>query len=380
MTAQDPAGSKPAAGAPITEKEAAEFAAAIVGAAQKGDFEAFNTRVDWEGIIDKSTQVPNLPELQPARDGFKRGALMQLKRTGGMVASLHTAIKQGATYRSLRVNVAEKVPFVLFRFKLPNRGGVNYQQMPLARKPGAGIVATDIYVYLGAENLSDTFHRAWLPLASQTLKNNAKAADKAVEPLVANLEGLTNLANLVAQQKYPEALEAYRKLPESLRQDKTVLLLRLQAAQKISDDEYAACIEDFRKFRPGDTALDFILIDGYTFQKDYEKALQCVDRTNERVGGDAALVVLRGTLLLAMNRVADADKAIKQAIAAEPDLADSYVVGLDVALAAKNFDDTAKYLDMLEKNYSYEWKDLREVPIFADFVKSPQYAKWAQIR
>lgn len=38
----------------------------------------------------------------------------------------------------------------------------------------------------------------------------------------------------------------------------------------------------------------------------------------------------------------------------------------------------ASLLTILEKQFGLEWKDLREVPVFADFVKSPQYAKWAE--
>ena len=81
-----------------------------------------------------------------------------------------------------------------------------------------------------------------------------------------------------------------------------------------------------------------------------------------------------------MKRSDDASKSIKAAIAAEPELAAAYRTGLSLWLTTHNFDDVVMCLDVLEEKFDMEWNDLRDGPEFADFVESPQYAKWMENR
>ena len=165
---------------------------------------------------------------------------------------------------------------------------------------------------------------------------------------------------------------------ESVRREKNILLIRLLAAQNVSDEEYMKSIDDFRKYYPQDPALDFILIDQLILRKDYDKALGCVDRTMESLGKDSALLTTRANILLLQEKVPEALEEIKKAMAAEPDLVDPYSAALDISIAARDNDETASLLTVLETKFGYEWKDLKEVPVFEDFVKSPQFEKWVK--
>jgi hypothetical protein len=79
-----------------------------------------------------------------------------------------------------------------------------------------------------------------------------------------------------------------------------------------------------------------------------------------------------------LGRVAEAKNEIDAAVAHEPDEHDGYAIGLDVALAEENFDDTVRFLMILEKVFGADWSDLEEAPEFAEFVKSPQYGEWLE--
>lgn len=118
-----------------------------------------------------------------------------------------------------------------------------------------------------------------------------------------------------------------------------------------------------------------MLIDRYLQQQDFKSALDCLDRLHKAVH-DPLLVVRRAAVLLEMEKTAEARKAIKDAIKADPDEADGYAVALDVSLADDNFDETLECLSVLEQRFGYQWKDLREAAPFAAFVKSPQFKKW----
>ena len=86
----------------------------------------------------------------------------------------------------------------------------------------------------------------------------------------------------------------------------------------------------------------------------------------------------RANILLLQEKVPEALEEIKKAMAAEPDLVDPYSAALDISIAARDNDETASLLTVLETKFGYEWKDLKEVPVFEDFVKSPQFEKWVK--
>jgi tetratricopeptide (TPR) repeat protein len=333
--------------------------------------------VNWDRIVDKALEVPDLPGLAAVRRQFKHGVLLQLKRNGALTTKINAAIKQGCSYRALRIEVEADPPAVMFRLKQTKPDALNYHRFLLARNAAGEVVADDFYVFLSGETMSETLRRTWLPIARQSVKSEVEKRTTPVEPWVASLDAIDQIHKMLMQDRHAEVLDTYRKLPEAVRKDKAVLLLRMTAAQAVSEEEYRKSLEDMRTYLPNDPATDFLSIDGYALQKQYDEAVKCLDRTNEQVR-DPLLLARRASLLLLAKNVAEARKSVQEAIRGEPDLSDGYTVALDVALADQNHDETAAFLDILNKTFGYKWKDLRTVPIFAEFVKSPQYAAWAE--
>jgi predicted negative regulator of RcsB-dependent stress response len=377
VTAQVATTSQASKDAPITADEADAFVESLAQASLKGDVEASFRLVDWDRIVDKALEVPELPGLAAIRRQFKQGVILQLKRNGGLTTKINATIKQGGSYRALRVDVEADPPTVMFRLKQTKADALNYHRFLLARNAAGEVVADDFYVFLSGEKMSETLRRTWLPIARQSVKSEVEKRTTPVEPWVASLDAIDQIHKMLMQDRHAEVLDTYRKLPEAVRKDKAVLLLRMTAAQAVSEEEYRKSLEDMRTYLPNDPATDFLSIDGYALQKQYDEAVKCLDRTNEQVR-DPLLLARRASLLLLAKNVAEARKSVQEAIRGEPDLSDGYTVALDVALADQNHDETAAFLDILNKTFGYKWKDLRTVPIFAEFVKSPQYAAWAE--
>ena len=377
VVAQQANPGKQVAGAAISENEAQDFARGLEEAVTTGDFNRANQLMSWGALIDLSTEIPKLPELKPTREAFKKGAMGAL-RGKGLFVVINAEIEKGGSYHFLRASVQEKEPYVQFRLKLPN-GGLNYHRFYLVRQPDRKIIATDIYILVSAERMSQTLHRSWLPLATQAIREQGKKKnDAAADTFNAEIQATLKIITLNQEGKFPEVLAEYEKSMESVRREKNILLIRLLAAQNVSDEEYMKSIDDFRKYYPQDPALDFILIDQLILRKDYDKALGCVDRTMESLGKDSALLTTRANILLLQEKVPEALEEIKKAMAAEPDLVDPYSAALDISIAARDNDETASLLTVLETKFGYEWKDLKEVPVFEDFVKSPQFEKWVK--
>lgn len=369
----------PGANDPISETEAAEFAQALVAAVSTGGAEEVNRLIDWRRIAEKATRSPDTAELDVARTEFKNGLSKALTHSTGVFGQIHTAIEEGGSYKLLHVLLSEDPPYVLMRLKMPN-GGLNYHQLFLARDKGGQVIADDLFVFLSEEKISETFRKTWVAFAHEKLESSAGKQAAATDPYFAYLDTVKKITDLTSQGQPAEALELYETLPESLRRDKGLLLMRLHAALEYSDDEYQRCIDDFRAYHPDDVALDCVLIDAYVLREEYAKALECIARTHTNIGGDPMLLVQRAVLLMMLDRHDEARQTVAKVIAAEPDLAEAYETGVNLSLAERNFDDTVKFLNALEKNFEYAWDDLKLTPGFAEFVKSPQFEAWEEAR
>src|SRR5262249_28428818 len=184
----------------ITEQEARDFATALTEAAKEGDKDTFLKLIDWGAICDKATEIPNLPELVKARTNFKTGVISAVNKSGGMLTPIHDAIEQGGSYKALRIDVKDKVPTVLFRLNLPGGGGVNYHRYSLVRKSD-GVVAINLFIFLSAENVSDSLRRNWLPVAKQALEAGGGKKTVQDDPFLAHIAEYKQTVTLVQEKK-----------------------------------------------------------------------------------------------------------------------------------------------------------------------------------
>jgi len=374
--ASDENAGAPETGAAISEQEVIAFAAEIRRAVCESDCARFLQLVDWRRIFERATSIPALPELHEQRESFTAGGLAAVSRTGAVHEGLHQAIKAGASYKPVHVDLNVAGPSVLLRLNLPNGGGLNYHQYTVIRKPDGNLVADDIFVFLTAEHLSHAFRRCWLSLAKVALQEIVGEFSELDDPFLIHIDDVVSMDALVDLGRYAEALELYRRFPESLRKNKSLMANALTAAQGVSEEDYAEIIDDFRKAYAHEAALALVLIEGYSARKRFDRALCCVERLSTLVGGDSLLAAKRAAFLLELGRVAEARQAIDLVIAGEPDEYDGFAIGLDVALAERNFEDVLKYLTILEGRFDIELDDLEESDDFAEFVISPQYQAW----
>ena len=303
--------------------------------------------------------------------------MAEVGRTGGIHATIHSAVQAGGDYRALRVRVNDEAPNVLFRLSTCD-SGLNYHRYSLARNSGGTVFAGDVFLFLAAEDLSHSFRRGWLSIAKLTLREACAEYEAQPDPFFAHLEEILEIDSLVDREEFSAALELYRSLPEPVQKAKYLIGAALMAAQGVSDADYGGVIDLFRRAYPQDASLDLLLFDGYFVRKKFDRALRCIERFDELIQGDDLLSAKRAACLLGLGRIDEAREAVYTAIAGEPEMRDGYAVGLDVALAERNFDDTLRYMMILEDRFDLEWDDLTTVDDFAEFVKSPQYKVWLE--
>ena len=75
------------------------------------------------------------------------------------------------------------------------------------------------------------------------------------------------MGHFVRERNWRQALNTYKELPASVQESKPAMTMRLLATQSVSDAEYLATIDDFRKRYPNDAMIDLISVDAYILRK-----------------------------------------------------------------------------------------------------------------
>lgn len=369
-----PASPVQAAGPPPTEEECRQFAADLESAVKTGDTAKISALLRMDDLLLRS-----FGDLDSSAD-FQRQLRQRIQAvpTGeNFFNTLIGVVKQGGSYKFRTYHQRGAKPHVLFRMHQEEQG-VNYHDIALVRHSDNRVAMEDMYVLLTGEMLSQTIKRpmlALLPAINPDLVSRLTGRDR---DYLDNLKGVQGIAVANRAGRPDDAIAAYRKLPESLRKEKTILFFYLSAAKMKGDSEYAAALEAFQTYHRNDASLDMVLLDHFILKKEYDTALKSVDRLGPATHNDSYLFVIRSNVLAAAGRQKEAAVAAEKAAEMEAELNSAYESRISIALQEKNHDDTFRWLCQYVEKCGVEIDDLTKLPDYADFVKSPKYGEWTK--
>jgi hypothetical protein len=343
------------------------FAQRIATAVQSGQGAALDDAIDVDAILERAYRGLD------ASDASKREFAAGVKKSFGFGGLISKEIEQSGSYELLRVRKVKGKQRALFRLISPS--GVNYHDMELEpTRNGKSQRVVDIFIFLSGEWLSETMRRAFLPVVAHE-KRGAGGAERA---FIDNLPKITELSTAVRKGEHARVLAIYKTLPPEVQKDRNVMLMYYQAASKTGDAEYARALSAIQKAFPNDPALDLLLFDDYFLKKNYDGALAAVARVRRALGGDAYLDFLEGNIYYSKGDQAGAKVRLNRAIAAEPDLADPYWTLITISLEQRQWNETARLLDLVEQNARVELQDVGNVAEYAEFAKTKAYQTWKQ--
>ncbi len=344
--------------------------AKIVAAFEARDAKAFEALIDYDALIRRILDGTDLPEeiAQGLKLGFKKTPL---------ATNLLSQTEPDTIVSVLRVRSRSKDSLIRLRL-LPSEG-VNYIDC-IIEGQGSRPRISDFYMYLGGETVSATMRRTLLqalgaktPSLVERLLGKSRAAHAA-----AYLGALKRIPTLLAGGDPEGAMAVYRALPETLRQDRTLLIWRTQIAAQLNDAEYLAALDAIRKQFPDDPRLDFLLLDGLILREKYDEAIRGIDRLQEAIGGDAYLTYLHGVMLHGKGETAASRAKAHQALREEPDLEAPIWHFIELALEDEDHAETILWLEKLE---ALGWElELEGVEVYAKFLRSKEYAEWQASR
>jgi tetratricopeptide (TPR) repeat protein len=366
----------PPFGPPPNEDETREFARNLEQAVRNRDANAIEAALRTRDLVMRSISDFGLSEKE--MESAMRGVDKSLQQNSLAAEILHQ-MEDGSSFKLLRVHNVDGRNRALCR--LWGSNGVNYFDFVVARHPDGVIAMEDVYIFLSAEMMSQTMRRIVIPLFSQLreLKDKNKLSD-ADRAYLDNIGVIREFAQAAKAGNAALATAKYRQLPANLQENKSVLLLYIQAfvASDETNEEYVRQLERFRRLFPNDGCVDFLSIDYYALKKDYAAAIKACERVEQSVGGDAHMKAMRANCHVEANNFAEAAKLITEALKDEPDLDTAHWSRITLSLREKKHAETLDWLKKIVTNCKVEIDDLTLVAEYADFVKSPQHREWVK--
>jgi hypothetical protein len=193
------------------------------------------------------------------------------------------------------------------------------------------------------------------------------------------MEALKGLTAAVQAKDAAATEKAYAALPPDMQADRTVIMLRLQGLMAGDVAAYLRVLDQaVQKYGDGIVG-PFVLFDQYFTQDRHDAALAVIDRLDKQVA-DPYLDFYRALAHKQKGDAAAAKKLLDRVIAAAPELGDAYQRRIGLALADRDFPLVVRLIAAAEQRarLTFDAEKMKTVDVYAEFVKSPEYAKWVQ--
>lgn len=351
-------------------KSPQEFADAIHLAVLSNNLEAFNGLVSWATLAKKATSRLN---GKPIED-FEQNLLKDVKGNSSLGAKIIHNVRTGGSYEFMQLKKNNNTVVAIFRMLLPKGRGVNYHEYALAKTKSGQVVASDIYICLTGEFLSESIRRNLITAlheSKESSKIRFAGHDKMVAEHVATIKSLTTA---LSKNDAKTAREQILKMPAELRKDKAIQALTLNIYK--NSTAFVTVLESVRKSHPEDVFMDMIAIDVLVKQKKYDKVIEAIERINERTGGDPHMKILHGRMLLNKDDQANGRRMIKEAISEDDSLITGYWNLVSFSLQDEDHKETLRLLKLIHSKFKIKFKDLREIPSYKNFIKTPEFKLW----
>jgi hypothetical protein len=287
-------------------------------------------------------------------------------------------ISRGGSYRFVHLHEIGGQRRALFRVRVGGSDEWDYHDFSFAQIGDESVGVGDITFVTAGESMSELIHRMALAWVLPEPRLQITSLSQPDSLIIKEAKTLGMLARFLNEGAYEDALRVHRKLSPRLQQEKYVCALRVRAARHLGGQEYSRAVEDMRRLYPNDVSTEFLSIDYYIRSKQFQEALDAIDRTDYFLGGDPAMDELRGRVHLSARSFDKARESFVRSIGREPTLEAAYWGMIKVTLEERKFDETIDWLKTSQGKLGIVIGDLTTRAEYGEFVKSRQYQKWLE--
>ena len=254
---------------------------------------------------------------------------------------------------------------LLFR-SVDQSGWLNYHEIFL-NKVEESYKIEDIYTYDAAMWLSSSISSIFMEEGGFPVKNPALSKYMALGDSVFYL-------NRVGQ--FEKALEVYNKLPKLYQEKEEFLISAVVAASFESQELQSKYIQKYVSLYPSQTGLSLILIDIFTTEGEYNKAIEQVEYLSKMIGGDTYLNYKKACLLYKNGNIKKAKKLCLKLKKRKSHLGEVYLLLLDCYYKEKKYNLFLNELIEMAKLVKKKPSDIFSNEDYPDFFSSKKWVDY----
>ncbi|MCW8132487.1 MAG: hypothetical protein KIS92_19220 [Planctomycetota bacterium] len=357
---------------PLSEPATA-FAKIVERTINRGDERFMQTHMDYAGMLGLAAQAWKLPPKEIVAQYEKKA------REGGLPAMLARESNRGAVMTFLRVREDGDRRRALFR--TVSRDGVQYFEATLAPDEHGAITIVDTYSHVSGMTSVDTLKRFLAPIALERNKDVLAELTPVERAYSENISGVAYLQMKMLEGNYADAVKIFTEFPREVKLVPEVVLMHISCTRQLNDRQaYADALQYFCDTFADHPGLDLMRLKLAFAKEKYKEALAPLDRLEEKVGPDGMLDYLRAQAYVQLKDLPKARACAQKAIEHDPTIERAYYLLLDATLEKKDYDETIRLLEKMEKNVSPLLLNLEQEATFKEFLQTDAYKHWLERR
>jgi hypothetical protein len=309
----------------------------------------------------------NEAKLGKLKSGFKDGLL----KSAGQLAAMWA--HEGAKYKG--VVLFKGSPAARFRFT-SDESGIAIVDLVLRKNAQGRVRIVNVYNHTMGYDMVEQSRQLIAPMLADLDQSLLKRLINKPNVSQDDIKRFGELANLTARRDFAGVVSAYNGLSPTMKDSLPATGMYLNALQSLGDDNnYKQALKEAgARFKSA--SFQFMLVDAYFLDKEYDKAIECIDNFMLAVEKDAALLTLKSMMIHAKGDTKGAQTVLREAFKLEPDCTFAHSKGLDVLLAAKDFAGVRDSMIFLEEKGGLSFKGAMDDPLWDDFKKAPESKQW----
>lgn len=261
-----------------------------------GNTKLLTSLLDTEAVLERATMGFEGSETHTVRKIFQEGT-KQAWQNNSPVNDY-----AGTLFRYLRVRTFKNRTGLLFRSENES-GSINYYVFIMGEPKEGEYRVRDIYTFGLDEFSSEGLRRTYSHLlASFSNSNDASKYSSVGQKYVDRLQDIANMNRSVRDGKYAQALSIWESLPVEVQRERNVLMMRLDAAERISPEDRVKAMQQWLSCYPDEMGLPLRIADFYMSQSRWEEARSLLGKVIASVGGDSRMQFQLGQVAYNSNR------------------------------------------------------------------------------
>lgn len=356
----------------LAQADPAATGKAIAEALNKGDVEGVMRTMDVDAVT--RLVLKDLGMSAKDRESVAKGFPKALRNNIDIGMRSIEGSKGSAKF--LRSGARDGKPFALVRYDLGDNGTEYVEYYVTAADKVEDWYAhsqATRYSTSAALGLATVFKTDSMLFAVLGMRTASEADAKPFQALRASLQA----------QDFAAAYGTLDTFPESFRKTRQWAVMRVTYAGRVDENSHRAALRHLAQNFGADPELQFMLIDHYVFESQFERALAAVGALEKAIGGmDGASANIRGSILMGAKRYPEAEKACRQGMSAEPDHKNAYWCLVGVGIAANSGRIAVDGLKAFEKAFDtqFDLDKLGQLENYQRIAKTPEFAAWKKSR